>query len=187
MKVCKNCKISKSESDFGKDARVKKDGLQAICKLCKNKKSAQWRILNKEKQNLSVSNWRKKNPDKVSLYSEKYKESKRRTNKTWHLNNKEKNLAYGRARRAKIRGSEHSLVTDSDVISKYGNNCYLCYEKIDLDAPRKIGVAGWEWGLHIEHVIPVSKNGSGKIENLRPSHGICNLKKGASEIDYISR
>ncbi len=47
-----------------------------------------------------------------------------------------------------------------------------------MNAPRKPGIPGWEFGLHIEHVVPISKNGADALYNVRPSHGICNLQKG---------
>ena len=69
---------------------------------------------------------------------------------------------------------------DSDILSKYGSDCYLCGLAIDLLAPRSIGSDGWQNSLHLEHVIPLSKGGNDTIENIRPSHGLCNLRKGSS-------
>lgn len=48
-----------------------------------------------------------------------------------------------------------------------------------MTAPRRTNIKGFEFGLHIDHVIPLVKGGSHTLENVRPSHAICNLKKGA--------
>lgn len=186
MKKCTGCMEFKNFSDFGKEPRVR-DGLQSRCRACKAQSSKNWSSKNRQKKNDSLKNWREKNPEKVLTYNDRYRESKRETNKVWHLKNKDKNAAYLRARRARVRGSEFELFTETDLINKYGSFCHICYNEIDLNAPRRIGAFGWQMGLHVEHLIPVSKGGGTTLENTRPSHGICNLRKGASEIDYISR
>ena len=93
--------------------------------------------------------------------------------------NKEKRLARWRKREA-IRKQSYSVAyLDSEVIDLYGTKCYICLEEIDLSASRKSGVGeNWQVGLHIDHVIPLSKGGPDCIENVRPTHASCNLKKG---------
>jgi 5-methylcytosine-specific restriction endonuclease McrA len=63
------------------------------------------------------------------------------------------------------------------VIETYGTDCHLCGGAIDLDAPRTTGMPGWEKSLHVDHVIPLSKGGDDTLENVRPSHGKCNVRK----------
>lgn len=63
------------------------------------------------------------------------------------------------------------------VIETYGTDCHLCGGAIDLSAPRTPGKPGWEKSLHVDHVIPLSKGGDDTLENVRPSHGKCNIKK----------
>lgn len=63
------------------------------------------------------------------------------------------------------------------VIETYGTDCHLCGGAIDLAAPRTTGQPGWEKSLHIDHVIPLSKGGDDTLENVRPSHGKCNVRK----------
>lgn len=179
MIICKLCLANKEFADFGKEPRVK-SGLQAVCKECKKQRNSKWQKENRVKQNISQESWRKRNPDKLAEYSERYRHSKNISNKKWHLNNKEKNRAYLRSRRARIKGSEFDFFTEDDLIGIYGDSCYICNKKIDLTAPRRVGVSGWQKGLHVEHVVPICKGGGNTLENTRPSHGLCNLKKGAS-------
>jgi len=92
-----------------------------------------------------------------------------------------RNLEAVQAReRSKNRRRRASITSDYNelqVIATYGINCYLCDLEIDFMAPRKCGVPGWETGLHIDHLVPVSKGGSDTLENVRPTHGLCNLVK----------
>jgi 5-methylcytosine-specific restriction endonuclease McrA len=81
-----------------------------------------------------------------------------------------------RIRRAKMAKPYNEL----QVIAMYGGNCYLCNEQIDFLAPRKTGIEGWENGLHIDHLVPLAKGGVDTLENVKPAHAICNLKKAAS-------
>jgi len=80
-----------------------------------------------------------------------------------------------RLERLKLVPRDKSTV--AEVLDKYGSICYLCAELIDLEAPRSPAQPGWERGLQIDHVIPISKGGHDTIDNLRPTHGKCNLSK----------
>jgi len=82
-----------------------------------------------------------------------------------------------RSRRAKITMPYNEL----QVIALYGGDCYLCGLGIDFMAPRKCGIEGWENGLHIDHLIPLAKDGVDTLDNVRPTHGLCNLRKYATQ------
>ena len=82
-----------------------------------------------------------------------------------------------RSRRAKITMPYNEL----QVIAIYGGDCYLCGLGIDFTAPRKTGIEGWENGLHIDHLVPLAKGGVDTLENVRPTHGLCNLRKYANQ------
>lgn len=51
----------------------------------------------------------------------------------------------------------------------------------NLEAPRWTKHRGWELGLHIEHVVDIALGGADTLENVRPAHGICNIKKTANQ------
>jgi 5-methylcytosine-specific restriction endonuclease McrA len=72
---------------------------------------------------------------------------------------------------------KYSYYSANTVLAKYGTTCHLCNKEIDITAPRKSGTPGWENGLHIDHVVPLSKGGQDTLKNVRPSHGWCNLSK----------
>lgn len=100
---------------------------------------------------------------------------------------KERLYTYNRTNRAKTNKSRFARSSSNKsnyfsvntVLDTYGTDCHLCGNPIDLDAPRKVGVEGWELSLHIDHVIPLSKNGDDTLDNVRPAHGQCNLNKSA--------
>jgi len=71
------------------------------------------------------------------------------------------------------------------ILELYGDVCYLCNQKIDLLAPRQVGKLGWELSFHPDHVIPLSKGGLDIIDNMRPTHAICNQKKSNKVITII--
>jgi 5-methylcytosine-specific restriction endonuclease McrA len=85
-----------------------------------------------------------------------------------------------RSKNRRRRAGISSPYNELQVIATYGPRCYICGLDIDFMAPRKCGVKGWENGLHIDHVIPLSKDGEDSLENVRPTHAICNLTKYAN-------
>lgn len=86
----------------------------------------------------------------------------------------------GGNRRGRRYKGEVGLYSDIQVVEMYGARCHICNGPIDLDAPRQCGKLGWEKSLHIDHVFPLSKGGLDTIENVRPSHGQCNIIKWAT-------
>jgi 5-methylcytosine-specific restriction endonuclease McrA len=82
-----------------------------------------------------------------------------------------------RRRRAQKLNNGSESYTELQVLEKHGTDCYLCGNPIDMSAPRKCGLPGWQNGLHIEHVIDLALGGSDTLQNVRGAHAICNLKK----------
>ena len=103
-------------------------------------------------------------------------------NQKYKRENKSRVNGYDRKRRALKLKNGHEEYTENQVLNTYGTNCNICSLPIDLNAPRKVGKPGWETGLHIDHLIPISKSGSDMINNVRPTHGLCNLKKNGKQI-----
>jgi 5-methylcytosine-specific restriction endonuclease McrA len=82
------------------------------------------------------------------------------------------------SRRARKLNNKTSYYTVKQVLDLYGATCHICNQPIDLTLPRKVGQPNWEMALHLDHVVPLARGGSDTIDNVRPSHGICNKKKG---------
>lgn len=64
-----------------------------------------------------------------------------------------------------------------EVLLAHGTKCHLCGKDVDLTATRRVGFFGWENGLHLDHVVPLSRGGSDELDNVKPSHARCNIKK----------
>ena len=131
--------------------------------------------------------YKKKNRERLlqiqRVYVEANREKVAAQKKQWKIDNYERNLHSNRkaerARRARLKNNITIAYTESQVISTYGTNCNICGLEIDFLAPRQVGKKGWEKGLHIDHLIPIANGGSDTLNNVRPTHGLCNLKKCA--------
>jgi 5-methylcytosine-specific restriction endonuclease McrA len=140
-----------------------------------------------EKNKESIAAGRKKyyekNKELLSTLSKKrYQENKEAYalySKEYRKNNQDKFRVNERRRRARKIGNGFEAYTEAQVLELYGNDCHICGEAVDLDATRRVGRPGWEQGLHIEHVIALSNGGTDSLDNVKPSHGQCNLQKGS--------
>jgi len=74
-----------------------------------------------------------------------------------------------------------------EVLLAHGTMCHLCGNPVDMAATRKVGYYGWENGLHLDHVVPLSKGGSDTLENVKPSHAKCNIAKGGMRTPAIPK
>jgi len=104
-----------------------------------------------------------------------YRERQKLSSRKWKKENPESN----RRSEAKRRAAYSEKYTEAQVLSLYGYNCNVCKKEIDLKSNRSPGKLGWELSLHIDHLVPIARGGADTLENVRPTHGICNVKKGA--------
>ena len=138
--------------------------------------------------------WREKNPNhsiesyykhrekRLARHREYYEENKEKVSarhKKYRDSHREETANHQRRRRARVRGVKNDNHTLEDILKTYGNTCYLCNNLIDMSAPRSMRHPNWELGLHIDHVVPIFHGGNNTIDNVRPTHAICNLKKGS--------
>jgi 5-methylcytosine-specific restriction endonuclease McrA len=127
--------------------------------------------INPEKEINSTRAWRINNPDYSISYQKEYRKL-----------NPESKRSSERRRRANRFNNGFEYYKESEVLDLYGSMCHICNTDIDLSAPRLSGVSGWEIGLHIDHVVPLSKGGTDTLDNVRPAHGSCNVKKHANPL-----
>lgn len=168
MKTCKHCGQTKESNLFFKNSGTK-DGLQSNCKPCSSGLAKKWRESNLEKKRSKDRAWREANKDKSNDATRK-----------WRQSNPDKTLERKRRRKAARLGNGFEVYSDKQVIEKYGMLCHLCLEPINFLAPRKAGLIGWQRGFQVDHVLPLSKGGPDTLDNVRPSHGLCNMKKSDS-------
>ncbi len=160
MKICSACKVSESNSG-------------TYCKPCRSIYNSAYHKANPEKSRQTSKKYDKDNRDKRVVHEQKYKKSNPEKVREW---GRKKN----RKREALKRNNGHEPYSEKEVLDNYGMMCHICQTSIDLSAPRQAGKAGWQKGLHIDHLHPLSKGGSDTLENVRPAHGLCNLRKWAN-------
>jgi 5-methylcytosine-specific restriction endonuclease McrA len=197
FKTCSLCKESlPATNEFFKNNGTR---LSVYCVSCKKTYDKAFRDKNSERIKASEKAYRKAHPEKHNAhnrnwyannrevsaerrkaYYEANIERVRKVNKKWRDANKDKKAAHWHKRRATILGNEHTPYTKEEMLLTYGTDCHVCGDPVDLNAPRQPGRLGWEKGLHIDHLVPVSKGGADSLANVRPSHGRCNLSKGSS-------
>lgn len=147
--------------------------------------ATKYRVENPEKVKAAQTKYRSRNPAKIKARKTNYytrnSDVQKAVNRQWKTDHPEKCRESSRRRKARKRGNGFEPYTEAQVLEKWGTDCYLCGEPIDMNAPRSARKGeGWERGLHMEHVIPISKDGPDTMKNVRPSHALCNLKKHAA-------
>ena len=151
----------KSYRDKNKDSRIKYD--------------KEYREQNKEKIKKKKKEYYFKNRDKI------YKKInyKYHNNSSFKLVNNFRNSNYKNLKRALEyynNGKSDKLPTKSPsrmLLKLYeiqNHNCPYCFNNMKDD-------------IHIDHIIPLSKNGSNKVHNLILCCSYCNLRKNAKELD----
>ncbi len=157
-----------------------RDGLHAKCKICYNEYQAKKQNTPEAKLKRSVRLASQR--EHINARQRKYYAANReKWNEYYKARDRAKPeaaLARVHKRRARKLSNGTEPYTSKDMLDIYGSNCYMCGLPIDLSVSGKVGSPNWENGLHIEHVIPLSAGGADRIENVRPSHGKCNLNKG---------
>lgn len=148
---------------------------------CKKHYDEKYNIENKDLIKEKTKLYRKKNLQKIREKERNYKnnnlEKIRDRNRAYRKANPEIGRKHSRIRRARKFNSFHEPYTEEEVLARYGTNCHICGRQIDLLASRIIGKPGWENGLHIEHVIELCLGGPDTIDNTKPAHALCNLRK----------
>jgi 5-methylcytosine-specific restriction endonuclease McrA len=131
------------------------------------------------------NDFHKANGDGVKIYQDAYQKAHRRNHAEQHKEyinryskeNPQWRASSDRRRRARHAGVESEVYYPKQILEMWGTDCYLCNEPIDLEANRQVGHVGWERGLHLDHVIPISAGGPDLVSNIRPTHGGCNVRK----------
>jgi hypothetical protein len=134
----------------------------------------------KEKRAKRLASQREHINKRQRAYWLAHKEHLLEYHRQWAKNNPDVGLASIHRRRARKLDNKTEKYTKTDVLEKYKNICHICGKKINLKISGKPGAPNWRKGLQLDHVIPLMKGGPDTLENVRPSHGGCNLDKGAS-------
>lgn len=91
--------------------------------------------------------------------------------KKWRAENPLKELAKQRRRVARIKKATVENVSYERVLERDGYWCYICEQAI-------IPGATGRGKLNFDHFIPLDKGGAHSENNIKPTHRVCNYRKG---------
>ena len=116
----------------------------------------------------------------VAKDPKKYQEQDKEYYRRYPHKKTEVNRKKARKDRARLKLVKSVNFFTKDVLDLWGTDCHICSQPIDMRITRHAGEPGWQYGLNLDHVIPLAKGGHNVISNVKPSHAICNIKKSAS-------
>lgn len=125
--------------------------------------------------------WRERNPEHVKRYARQQSQRYYRENreqilarvKQWARDNRDKSDMYKRRYVLRKATAEHEPYTYEDLIGMwYGQDglCYYCGTPLFSR-------------FHREHMMPLSRGGADKLENLCLSCPTCNTRKGTRTVE----
>jgi 5-methylcytosine-specific restriction endonuclease McrA len=162
------------------------NGLSAHCKECAYVMTKSWAAKNREKSNAIKAKWAKNNPDLDAKAKQNWSVNNRERvnakNREWKKNNPEKvksSKCRTQARRKALITATHEFYERIDIFVRDGWICQLCFEPVDpnlLDEADGRMTPGFPT---IDHIMPLSKGGGDRPDNVQLAHRTCNTEKNA--------
>jgi 5-methylcytosine-specific restriction endonuclease McrA len=150
------------------------------CLACKKVSDAAWKKANVERIKIVDAQWVKNNPEKVAAtkkrYAERHPDRRKKSKAAWQSANKDRMLAHGHNRRAKIKsvGGKISLTLKDSLYKLQKGKCACCKEDLSKKKP------------HLDHIMPIARGGSNTDENMQLLCSSCNQSKNAKHpIDFM--
>lgn len=203
MKTCGKCKVDKAKTGFSKDAS-RKDGMQTKCKECNREyakenagRIAEYRSEYNQENSVSIAEYKRKyakeNAPAISVFQRKYRkdnatklaelrkmyyeanrDSLAVTMRAYKQANPEKCATNYRNRRARKRNADgsHTAVDVKAIFDSQRGLCANCQIKLAKTGRQK---------FHVDHIQPLSKDGSNDRLNLQCLCPACNLSKSAKD------
>jgi 5-methylcytosine-specific restriction endonuclease McrA len=108
----------------------------------------------------------------AAKYAKEYRKSNPDIVKNWAKKSNQKSI------RERLKpGAIQVYYSRDSILERDDYICYLCGDKVDLNAPYNMREDGWEMYPHLDHVIPLSKGGDDTPDNVRTTHAKCNMAK----------
>ena len=173
MKTCSKCKQRKAATEF-RNRRDSSDGLSHQCKKCLGSNDAARYDRNRAAMVVAARQHRRRYRDKIckrrrELHQKNYprnKEKIAKRNAAWLQQHPEKNAAYVAKRRAlRLNAPVVEHVDRRKVYDRDKGRCHLCKKRVSFKR------------MHLDHVIPLSRNGEHSYRNIKVACPKCNSKK----------
>lgn len=180
FKCCPKCKQWLEFEHFCKN-KNKKDNLSSYCRECcrlnrvsyskKNKEIIKERTKQYYKKNKEIlyertKQWRKENKEKSDAIYARYRKTKKRkiVLKKYQESELGKRTGANRSqrRRARLSQCETFVILDKEIRRLRNSPCNVC---------------GSKENIHLDHIIPITRNGRHSIGNLQPLCQHCNCSK----------
>jgi hypothetical protein len=168
MKMCKNCNIDKDKSQYCK-RKEEKDGLHRYCKLCMSERGKNEYNNDKETHLKRTKRWREKNKEKhAKMVSDHYHNNKDYY-REWNKNKMETDPMF-RLRHSINALINHHLKTNKSNRSIEYLGCTIQEYKLYIEPQFTLEMNWDNYGSYweIDHVHPLSKNGSFHYTNTQP-------------------
>lgn len=172
FKRCTKCRMWwPATLEFFKNAKRYRYGISAACKICLSQDERLWREKNKGYISSQQRAWREANKERIAAARKAYYQKNaveiRQKVRMWEKANPQRVRKQGHKRRALERGAEHEPYTRADINTLWHDQDGLCaYCRSPM-----FGV------YHIDHVMPISRGGADKLENLALACPSCNSQK----------
>lgn len=157
------CRLNKPERLARNREYTKRPEVRAVMRDSQRR----WREANAERLaplvRVQVREWRETHRERYNERMREYRRAK-----------PELNRATAQRRRARKQNAEGAFTSTEwrTLCERYGRRCLACKRP------------GSECNLTVDHVIPLSKGGNNRIENIQPLCGPCNATKGTKTTDY---
>jgi hypothetical protein len=190
-KICARCKEEKPVAAFSKE-RSRKDGLSYWCKACRKKHSEihhdevltysrKYYQEHREEHLARTRKYVQENKEFVRKihqeYNRKHKKRVTHTHRVWTHRNKNRVFEYHKRRRIALLASEGNW-----SIAQFEELC----QRLEWKCPYCGCSLSWRT-VTVDHIVPVVKGGSNRIENINPSCWSCNASKGARDLEDWKR
>jgi len=165
MKTCTRCKIEKPLPYFSPDKRLK-DGAQSRCKSCFAELVKLKRTEDPQAHRDSIKRSVERHYEKKLARNSRYRKENPEKIKLWKKKDRHEN---------KVRISADNAKRRSLLCGEVSADIKQLYALRDFYRAMSLGEA-----FHVDHIVPLSKNGLHVYENLQVIPAIDNLRKGAN-------
>lgn len=198
-RICNVCKLDKDRSEYH-NAKTLTGGISYTCKLCAIEKSNKQYINNTKRMNEQAYSWRKANPNKSKIISNRYysknkkiireklniyKTKIRPIEYQKHVFRMKVDTLYAQTFRFNARLNAHRRRARK-FLNDMNCNPITKQEWEDLQnrCNRVCLKCGKDSHIVMDHVIPIFHGGNSSLSNIQPLCNSCNASKGATYVEY---